>query len=51
VATASGILFGATTVMRKKFSASLFWKDCVKYNVTVSQLIKTYYYLKIFEFQ
>ncbi|XP_061836706.2 long-chain fatty acid transport protein 6 isoform X2 [Nerophis lumbriciformis] len=30
---------GATCVLKKKFSASQFWKDCVKYNVTVVQYI------------
>ncbi|XP_029920590.1 long-chain fatty acid transport protein 6 [Myripristis murdjan] len=30
---------GATCVLKKKFSASQFWKDCVKYNVTVFQYI------------
>ncbi|XP_033845465.1 long-chain fatty acid transport protein 6 [Periophthalmus magnuspinnatus] len=33
------ISLGATCVLRKKFSASQFWKDCVKYNVTVVQYI------------
>ncbi len=26
---------GTTTVIKKKFSASNFWKDCVKYDITV----------------
>lgn len=30
---------GATCVLKRKFSASQFWKDCVKYNVTVIQYI------------
>ena len=30
------LFFGCTTVIRRKFSASNFWKDCSKYNVTVS---------------
>ncbi|KAM9307457.1 long-chain fatty acid transport protein 6 [Pholidichthys leucotaenia] len=30
---------GATCVLKKKFSASQFWKDCVKHNVTVVQYI------------
>ncbi|KAE9555059.1 hypothetical protein FO519_001720 [Halicephalobus sp. NKZ332] len=30
---------GATVVIRKKFSASNFWKDCVTYKCTVSQYI------------
>ncbi|KAM6986012.1 long-chain fatty acid transport protein 6 [Aplochiton taeniatus] len=33
------IQLGATCVLKKKFSASHFWKDCVKYNVTVFQYI------------
>ncbi len=30
---------GATIVLRRKFSASRFWDDCVKYDVTVFQYI------------
>ncbi|CAD7687940.1 unnamed protein product [Nyctereutes procyonoides] len=30
---------GATCVLKKKFSASQFWNDCRKYNVTVFQYI------------
>ncbi|XP_008839103.1 long-chain fatty acid transport protein 6 [Nannospalax galili] len=30
---------GATCVLKKKFSASQFWSDCKKYNVTVFQYI------------
>ncbi|XP_070817886.1 long-chain fatty acid transport protein 2-like [Chaetodon trifascialis] len=30
---------GTTVVLRKKFSASSFWNDCRKYNVTVIQYI------------
>lgn len=30
------IIHGMTVVIRKKFSASRFWDDCVKYNCTVS---------------
>uniref|UniRef100_A0A665V9V3 long-chain-fatty-acid--CoA ligase n=1 Tax=Echeneis naucrates TaxID=173247 RepID=A0A665V9V3_ECHNA len=33
------IHLGATCVLKKKFSASHFWKDCVKHNVTVVQYI------------
>ncbi|XP_044302445.1 long-chain fatty acid transport protein 6 isoform X1 [Varanus komodoensis] len=33
------IKLGATCVLRKKFSASQFWDDCKKYNVTVVQYI------------
>lgn len=30
---------GSTIVLRRKFSASQFWDDCRKYNVTVMQYI------------
>ncbi|XP_029094461.1 very long-chain acyl-CoA synthetase [Monodon monoceros] len=33
------ILTGATVVLRSKFSASQFWDDCRKYNITVIQYI------------
>jgi solute carrier family 27 fatty acid transporter 1/4 len=33
------LLSGTTVVIRKKFSASNFWSDCIKYNVTVAQYI------------
>nr|XP_033780203.1 long-chain fatty acid transport protein 1 [Geotrypetes seraphini] len=33
------LLYGLTVVIRKKFSASRFWDDCVKYNCTVIQYI------------
>ncbi|KAM5235206.1 long-chain fatty acid transport protein 2 isoform 1-T1 [Ctenodactylus gundi] len=33
------IVTGATIVLRKKFSASQFWDDCRKYDVTVIQYI------------
>ncbi|OBS71856.1 hypothetical protein A6R68_13568 [Neotoma lepida] len=33
------IELGATCVLKKKFSASQFWNDCKKYNVTVFQYI------------
>ena len=36
VATSSSLLFGAKTIIRKKFSASAFWKDCVEHGVTAS---------------
>ena len=39
VATCSSILFGTKTVIRRKFSASAFWKDCVGFNITVSTVI------------
>uniref|UniRef100_A0A674ANR1 long-chain-fatty-acid--CoA ligase n=1 Tax=Salmo trutta TaxID=8032 RepID=A0A674ANR1_SALTR len=30
---------GATCVLKKKFSASQFWNDCIKYDVTIFQYI------------
>ncbi|XP_067874405.1 long-chain fatty acid transport protein 2-like [Heterodontus francisci] len=33
------IYLGATVILRRKFSASQFWDDCRKYNVTVIQYI------------
>ncbi|KAM5239200.1 long-chain fatty acid transport protein 1 [Ctenodactylus gundi] len=33
------IIYGLTVVLRRKFSASRFWEDCVKYNCTVVQYI------------
>ena len=36
----SGCMYsGISMVMRDKFSASSYWADCVKYNVTASQYI------------
>lgn len=32
------LIYGLTVVLRKKFSASRFWEDCVKYNCTVGKL-------------
>lgn len=31
-----GLLFGSTVTIRKKFSASGYFADCVKFNATVS---------------
>ncbi|XP_035706184.1 long-chain fatty acid transport protein 4 isoform X2 [Folsomia candida] len=33
------LTYGVTQVVRKKFSASNFWKDCIAYDVTVAQYI------------
>uniref|UniRef100_A0A3Q1JI98 Very long-chain fatty acid transport protein n=1 Tax=Anabas testudineus TaxID=64144 RepID=A0A3Q1JI98_ANATE len=33
------LLFGLTVVIKRKFSASRFWDDCVKHNCTVIQYI------------
>ena len=38
---AATMFCGATSVIRKKFSASNFWKDCVKYDITATQYIGT----------
>ena len=34
------ITHGCTVALRKKFSASNFWNDCIKYQCTVSYLFK-----------
>ena len=34
--------FGSKTIVRKKFSARNFFKDCAKYKVTVRQAEDTY---------
>lgn len=33
------LLNGLTVVVKKKFSASRFWDDCIKYNCTVSHQV------------
>ena len=33
------IVTGNKTIIKKKFSASAFWKDCVKYDVTVRKCL------------
>lgn len=33
------LVFGITVVIRRKFSASRFWDDCIKYHCTVAQYI------------
>lgn len=40
MAVGQSLLHGATTVIRKKFSASAYFSDCVKYNCTVRRLKK-----------
>uniref|UniRef100_A0A3Q2E8G2 Long-chain-fatty-acid--CoA ligase n=1 Tax=Cyprinodon variegatus TaxID=28743 RepID=A0A3Q2E8G2_CYPVA len=39
IGLAGGIERGLTIVLKRKFSASQFWDDCRKYNVTVMQYI------------
>ena len=36
LATAGAFFTGTKTIIKKKFSASSFWKDIVKYDVTVN---------------
>jgi len=36
VGIGQAVLFGNTLIIRRKFSASNFWKDCVQYKATVS---------------
>ena len=33
------IIRGSTVALRRKFSASQYWNDCIKYKCTVSQYI------------
>ncbi|KAI4467152.1 long-chain fatty acid transport protein [Holotrichia oblita] len=39
VGTGQALLCGGTVAIRKKFSATNFWKDCVKYRCTIAQYI------------
>ncbi|KAI2803774.1 hypothetical protein BLOT_007910 [Blomia tropicalis] len=39
VGVCQSLIFGNTMAIRNKFSASNFWKDCVKYKCTVGQYI------------
>ncbi|XP_020284862.1 long-chain fatty acid transport protein 4 [Pseudomyrmex gracilis] len=39
MAVGQALLHGNTTVIRKKFSASLYFSDCIKYKCTVAQYI------------
>lgn len=39
IGTCQGIIFGTSIVLRDKFSASMFWEDCIKYNCTVAMYI------------
>ena len=39
VGLGSALAFGNKTVIKKKFSASNFFKDCIKYEVTATQYI------------
>ncbi|RWS08108.1 Long-chain fatty acid transport protein 1-like protein, partial [Dinothrombium tinctorium] len=39
IGTCQSLVVGLTSVIRKKFSASRFWEDCVKHNCTVALYI------------
>jgi solute carrier family 27 fatty acid transporter 1/4 len=54
--TAGGMLgvgqavnFGTTVVIRKKFSASAFWKDCIKVRIYIPSLQIPFHTSKIHE--
>ena len=36
IAMGQALLTGSTVALRRKFSASQFWNDCIKYKCTVS---------------
>ena len=39
VGTGLSLVCGITIVLKPKFSASQFWSDCIKYEVTISQYV------------
>lgn len=39
IGVGNALIFGCTVALRKKFSASNFWKDCIKYKATAAQYI------------
>uniref|UniRef100_A0A1A9W8E4 Very long-chain fatty acid transport protein n=1 Tax=Glossina brevipalpis TaxID=37001 RepID=A0A1A9W8E4_9MUSC len=39
VGAGNALIFGCTVALRRKFSSSNFWKDCIKYKATVAQYI------------
>lgn len=39
VGAGMALIHGSTIALRKKFSVSNFWKDCIKYNATCAQYI------------
>jgi solute carrier family 27 fatty acid transporter 1/4 len=43
VGASQTIVNGCTLALRDKFSASNFWKDCIKYNATVSKCLLDYF--------
>lgn len=46
IGAGQALLQGVTVVLRRKFSASKFWADCINYECTV----RLFYYLQIFWF-
>lgn len=50
LSTGQMLFTGATLVIRKKFSASNFWQDCIKYKCTVSYIIICIKNLRRFSF-
>ena len=40
------LINGVTVVVKKKFSASNFWEDCIKYNCTVRKHTHTHTHTK-----
>lgn len=46
--TCVSLIYGPSQVIRKQFSASAFWKDCIKHNVTVRFILKEINVLKFY---
>lgn len=42
VGMGQALLYGHTIVIRKKFSASAYFSDCIKYKCTVSMILDTH---------
>ena len=45
LSTAGAFFAGSKTIIKKKFSVSSFWKDIVKYDVTVITLITFFMFI------
>lgn len=43
MAVGAALLHGATVVIRKKFSASAYFAECIKYNCTVSSMLFNFF--------
>lgn len=46
VGTGAALVDGIPTVIRQKFSASNYWKDCIKYKCTVKKKEKNVIHLE-----